>query len=70
MRVALEILDTTKCKHIYALLCLISPRTNLLFSYHGNSVAFENPTDANMWYEAGLAKYHGIGRPFEKEDWE
>ncbi|KAL2045259.1 hypothetical protein N7G274_002342 [Stereocaulon virgatum] len=37
--------------------------------YHMLSI-FQNPPDADMWTEAVNAKYHGKGKPFEKEDWD
>jgi hypothetical protein len=30
----------------------------------------KDPPDADMWTEALNAKYHGKGKPFEKEDWD
>jgi hypothetical protein len=38
--------------------------------YHGNTTAFENPTDNSFWDEAYKAKYEGIGKPFTRSDWE
>ena len=37
--------------------------------YHMLSI-LKDPPDADMWTEALNAKYHGKGKPFEKEDWD
>ncbi|EEY18404.1 conserved hypothetical protein [Verticillium alfalfae VaMs.102] len=39
-------------------------------TYHMMSCSIENPPDALMWHDALLAKYHGIGKPFTRADWD
>ena len=37
--------------------------------YHMVS-CMQNPRDSALWRDAFLYKYHGIGRPFTREDWD
>ncbi|CRK38044.1 hypothetical protein BN1708_007640 [Verticillium longisporum] len=39
-------------------------------TYHMMSCSIENPPDALMWHDALLAKYHGVGKPFTRADWD
>lgn len=39
-------------------------------TYHGYVAALENPRDCELWYEALRAKYDGVGKPFEREDFD
>ncbi|ORY62132.1 P-loop containing nucleoside triphosphate hydrolase protein [Pseudomassariella vexata] len=39
-------------------------------TYHMMSCSIENPPDALLWMDALKAKYDGVGKPFEREDWD
>lgn len=39
-------------------------------TYHMMSCSIENPPDALFWMDALRAKYDGVGKPFEREDWD
>ncbi|KAM0332584.1 hypothetical protein ACHAQA_002868 [Verticillium albo-atrum] len=39
-------------------------------TYHMMSCSIENPPDALMWSDALAAKYHGVGEPFTRADWD
>ncbi|KAL1887815.1 hypothetical protein Sste5346_009990 [Sporothrix stenoceras] len=39
-------------------------------TYHMMSCSIENPPDALLWMDALRAKYDGIGKPFERKDWD
>lgn len=39
-------------------------------TYHMMSCSIENPPDALFWMDALRAKYDGVGKPFERGDWD
>ncbi len=39
-------------------------------TYHMMSCSIENPPDALFWMDALRAKYDGVGKPFQREDWD
>jgi len=38
-------------------------------TYHMDSV-IGNPRDIDLWHQAFMAKFRGVGKPFEKADWD
>ncbi|RYP67874.1 hypothetical protein DL771_006982 [Monosporascus sp. 5C6A] len=45
-------------------------RLGYVDTYHMMSCSIENPPDALFWMDALRAKYDGVGKPFEREDWD
>ena len=38
-------------------------------TYHMENV-MENPAEIDLWQEAFMAKYRGVGKPYGREEWD